>query len=147
MTKTILLVEDNASDEKLTLLAFKSCGIEHAINVVRDGAQALDYLFARGRYSDGNAPRPALVLLDISLPKVDGFEVLRQIRASDRTRLVPVITLTASLQDEDVQRSYDLGANAYVRKPVEFPRFEEAAKIMGAFWLALNETPAPRAEP
>lgn len=140
MNKVILLVEDNASDEKLTLLAFKTCGIPNEIVVVRDGAAALDYLFRTGRYGDRDEHvSPAVVLLDLKLPKVDGLEVLRRIRTDDRTRYLPVVILTASREDEDILRSYSLGANAYVRKPVDFGAFAEAAKTVGLFWLVLNE--------
>jgi len=143
MSKTILLVEDNPSDEKLTLLAFKSCGVTNEVVVVRDGAAALDYLFAQGEYAaPAGGPLPTVVLLDLKLPKIDGLEVLRRIRADERTRLVPVIILTSSREDEDVMRGYSLGANAYVRKPVEFTEFVQAAKTLGLFWLLLNE-PAP----
>jgi len=143
MSKTILLVEDNSSDEKLTLLAFKSCGVANEIFVVRDGAAALDYLFASGAFSGREEhSRPALVLLDLKLPKVDGLEVLRRVRADERTKLLPVVVLTASKEEEDVLQSYALGANAYVRKPVEFAAFAQAAKTLGLFWLLLNE-PAP----
>ncbi len=135
MTKVILLVEDNASDEKLTLLAFKKCGVANEVIVVRDGAAALDYLFGLGP----NAAQPTVVLLDLNLPKVDGLEVLRRIRANENTRLLPVVILTASREDEDIGTSYALGANAYVRKPVEFSEFTEAAKTLGLFWLLLNE--------
>jgi two-component system, response regulator len=135
MSKTILLVEDNKTDEKLTLLAFKQCGVSNEITVARDGAAALEYLF-------GDAPLPAVVMLDLKLPKIDGLEVLRRIRANDRTKLLPVVVMTASRQDEDVLRSYELGANAYVRKPVEFSSFVEAAKTLGLFWLLLNELPS-----
>lgn len=149
MSRAILLVEDNSSDEKLTLLAFKNCGVPNEITVVRDGAAALDYLFATGAYADRNASvMPALILLDLKLPKIDGLEVLRRIRADQRTKLVPVIVLTASREDEDVLRSYALGANAYVRKPVEFAEFAQAAKTLGQFWLLLNESvPASRGVP
>jgi two-component system response regulator len=144
MTKRILLVEDNASDEKLTLLAFKSCGVQNEVVVARDGAAALDYLLA----SDPSAGElPALVLLDLKLPKIDGLEVLRRIRADERTKTVPVIILTASKQDEDVIKSYQLGANAYVRKPVEYAEFAAAAKTLGLFWLSLNQPPPPRRDP
>jgi two-component system response regulator len=143
MNKTILLVEDNASDEKLTLLAFKSCGVSNEVAVVRDGAAALDYLFAEGAYAERDrGSTPTLVLLDLKLPKIDGLEVLRRLRADERTKLLPVIILTASREDEDVLRGYSLGANAYVRKPVEFTEFVQAAKTLGLFWLLLNE-PAP----
>ena len=137
MNKIILLVEDNASDEKLTLLAFKNCGVSNEVVVVRDGAAALDYLVAgEGRVL------PTVVLLDLKLPKIDGLQVLRRIREDVRTKILPVIVLTASREEEDVMRSYTLGANAYVRKPVEFAEFIQAAKTLGLFWLLLNQ-PAP----
>jgi two-component system response regulator len=143
MTKTILLVEDNASDEKLTLRAFRDCGVTNQIEVVRDGAAALDYLFAQGLYLDrAESPPPTVVLLDLKLPKIDGLEVLRRLRADPRTKLLPVVILTSSLEEEDILRSYELGANAYVRKPVEFSAFIQAAKALGLFWLLVNE-PAP----
>jgi two-component system response regulator len=143
VNNVILLVEDNASDEKLTLLAFKNCGVSNQVVVVRDGASALDYLFGTGKYAGRDVSAlPAVVLLDLKLPKVDGLEVLRQIRAEARTKLVPVVVLTASREDEDVLRSYALGANAYVRKPVEFSEFAKAASTLGMFWLLMNE-PAP----
>jgi len=142
MNKTILLVEDNSSDEKLTLLAFKSCGIAHDSFVVRDGAAALDYLFATGAYAHREpASLPTVVLLDLKLPKVDGLEVLRQIRADQRTKLLPVVVLTSSREEEDVVRSYSFGANAYLRKPVEFAAFAQAARALGLFWLQWNEIP------
>jgi two-component system response regulator len=140
MTKVILLIEDNASDEKLTLLAFRQCGVANQIIVVRDGAEALDYLMATGTYAARDATVvPAVVLLDLKLPRVDGLEVLRRIRSEERTRLLPVVVLTASNEDEDVIRSYALGANAYVRKPVDFGEFLAAAKTLGLMWLLLNE--------
>jgi two-component system response regulator len=142
-TKLILLVEDNATDEALALLAFKKCGVPHEIVVARDGADALDYVFATGTYQGRDpAERPALILLDLKLPRICGHEVLRRIRAAPETQLVPVVVLTASREDEDVLRSYTLGANAYLRKPVDFVEFSEAAKAVGAFWLRFNE-PAP----
>lgn len=147
MIKTILLVEDNPSDEKLTLRAFKKVNIANEIAVVRDGAEALDYLFCAGRYAarDKNS-LPALTLLDLNLPRVDGLEVLRRIRAEERTRFLPVVILTASKEEEDIVRSYSLGANAYVRKPVDFAQFIEAANTVGVFWLLLNEpSPVPPA--
>jgi len=139
-SKVILLVEDNASDEKLTLLAFKNCGVGNKVVVKRDGAAALEYLHGT---SPGSplAVLPTVVLLDLKLPKIDGLEVLRAIRHDERTKLLPVIVLTASKQDEDVTRSYALGANAYVQKPVEFREFAAAAKTLGLFWLLLNEPP------
>jgi two-component system response regulator len=149
MNKVILLVEDNASDEKLTVLAFKKCGVSNEIVVMRDGAAALDYIFATGRQAERDVSvLPTVILLDLKLPRIDGLEVLRRIRADERTRLIPVIVLTASKEDEDVLRSYKLGANAYVRKPVEFVAFVEAAKTLGLFWLLLNEpAPVPRPVP
>jgi two-component system, response regulator len=149
MTKVILLVEDNASDEKLTLLAFKNCGVANEMIVMRDGAAALDYLFSSGKYAGGERTTlPSLILLDLKLPKVDGLEVLRQIRSHARTKLLPVVVLTSSKEEEDVLRSYSLGANAYVRKPVEFTEFAQATKTLGLFWLLLNESaPAPRVGP
>jgi two-component system, response regulator len=146
MSHTILLVEDNASDEKLTVLAFKKSGISNDVVVMRDGAAALDYIFGTGQHAGRDAGvLPTVVLLDLKLPRIDGLEVLRRIRADERTKLVPVIVLTASKEEEDLLRSYTLGANAYVRKPVEFVAFVEAAKTLGLFWLLLNEpAPAPR---
>jgi two-component system response regulator len=142
MNKVILLVEDNASDEKLTILAFKKSGVSNEIVVVRDGAAALDYLFATGEYVDRDPTvLPRLILLDIKLPKIDGLEVLRRLRANPGTHLVPVVILTSSKEEEDVLRGYALGANAYVRKPVEFGEFAAAAKTVGLFWLLLNEPP------
>jgi two-component system response regulator len=143
MSKIILLVEDNASDEKLTVLAFKKCGVANEVVVTRDGSAALDYLFGTGKHAGRDTSvLPSVVLLDLKLPKVDGLEVLRRIRDDERTKLLPVVVLTASKEDEDVLTSYSLGANAYVRKPVEFAQFAEAAKTLGLFWLLLNE-PAP----
>ena len=143
--KPILLVEDNATDEKLTIRAFKKSGVSNEVVVVRDGAEALDYLFGTGAYAgrDANAV-PAVVLLDLKLPKVEGMEVLRRIRADSRTHLLPVVVLTASKEEEDVIGSYSLGANAYVRKPVDFNEFASAAKTLGLFWLLLNEPVPPR---
>jgi len=124
-------------------LAFKSCGVANDIVVVRDGAAALDYIFATGKHAGRDASvLPTVVLLDLNLPKIDGREVLRRIRADERTKLLPVVVLTASREEEDVVGSYSLGANAYVRKPVEFAVFVEAARTLGLFWLLLNE-PAP----
>ena len=149
MTKTILLVEDNASDEKLTLLAFKKCGVSNEVVVARDGSAALDWLFATGKHAGRDVSvLPTVILLDLKLPKRDGLEVLRRIRADERTRFVSVVVLTSSKEDEDVVRSYSLGANAYVRKPVDFAEFAEAAKTLGLFWLLLNEaSPASRGRP
>jgi two-component system response regulator len=142
MKKLILLVEDNSSDEKLTVLALEECGIANDVVVARDGAAALDFLAATGAYSDRDPNElPTLVLLDLKLPKIDGLDVLRRIRADERTRLLPVVILTSSKEDEDVLQGYELGANAYVRKPVDFVEFMAAAKTLGLFWLLLNELP------
>jgi two-component system, response regulator len=144
MNNVILLVEDNASDEKLTLLAFRKCGVANEVVVARDGAAALDYIFGTGKHPDrGTSVLPSVVLLDLKLPKIDGLEVLRRIRADERTRLLPVVVLTASKEEEDVVSSLSLGANAYVRKPVEFGEFIEAARTLGLFWLLLNERVPP----
>ena len=137
----VLLVEDNPTDEKLTIRAFKKCGVSNEIVVVRDGAEALDYLFGTGKYAGQDTRIPALVLLDLNLPRIDGHEVLRQIRANERTKLLPVVILTASKEEEDVVRGYALGANAYVRKPVDFAEFASATQTLGLFWLLLNQTP------
>jgi CheY-like chemotaxis protein len=143
MTKLILLVEDNASDETLALLAFKKSGVTCQIVVARDGADALDYVFATGKHlARDPAAVPAVILLDLQLPRVSGLEVLRRIRGAPETRLLPVVVLTASCEDEDRLRSYSLGANAYIRKPVDFVEFSEIARSLGSFWLRFNE-PAP----
>src|SRR5580704_63490 len=142
MNKVILLVEDNASDEKLTILAFKKCGVSNEVVVMRDGAAALDYIFGTGS-QEGRETRvlPTVILLDLQLPRIGGLEVLRRIRADERTKHLPVVVLTASKEEENVLRSYSLGANAYVRKPVVFAEFAEAAKTLGLFWLLMNEPP------
>lgn len=145
MSKTLLLVEDNPTDEKLTVRAFNKSGVGSEIVVVRDGAEALDYLFATGSHANRKG-LPAVVLLDLKLPRIDGHEVLRRIRANDRTKLIPVVILTASKEQEDVVRSYALGANAYVRKPVDFGEFASTAQTLGVFWLDMNQTPPENAE-
>jgi two-component system response regulator len=149
VTKVVFLVEDNPSDEKLTLLAFKNCGVQNQIVVERDGAAALDSLFGTGKYAArGAIALPAVILLDLKLPKIDGLDVLREIRKNPRTRLVPVVVLTSSKQDDDMSRSYTLGANAYLRKPVDFAVFADAARTLAHFWLVLNETaPTPPNSP
>lgn len=142
---TILLVEDNADDVELTLRAFEKSTVVNEIVVVRDGEDALDYLFTSGPYL-GRGPEavPEVVLLDLKLPKVDGLEVLRRMRSDERTRRLPVVVLTSSSEESDIIRSYDLGANSFVRKPVDFAQFKQAARQLGLYWLVLNE-PAPGA--
>ena len=140
-TKVILLVEDNPDDEALTLRAFAKNNIGNRIVVVRDGAQALDWLFKRGQYAERGEPEPQIVLLDPKLPKVDGLEVLRQMREDPRTKLMPVVILTSSKEESDVLRGYELRANSYIRKPVDFARFVEAVREIGMYWLVLNEPP------
>jgi CheY-like chemotaxis protein len=139
----ILLVEDNADDEALTLRAFAKNKITHPMTVVRDGAEALDYLFHAGAYAGLNAERPQVVLLDLKLPKIDGLEVLKRIRADPRTAVLPVVILTSSKQESDVIEGYRSGCNSYVRKPVDFDQFIEAARQLGLYWLNLNEPPEP----
>lgn len=142
--KTIMLVEDNQDDVDLTLAAFEQSEIRTEIVVARDGVEALAYLLGPddNGYAAAARPLPELVLLDINLPKVDGLQVLQRIRANERTRHLPVVVLTSSKTDEDVMRSYRLGANSFVRKPVDFGRFMEATRQLGAYWLTINE-PAP----
>lgn len=141
--RIILLVEDNPNDEELTLRALKKSQILNRVIVVRDGAEALDYLFARGAHASRPASEvPQVILLDLKLPKIDGLEVLRAIRADDRTKLLPVVVLTSSLEDQDLIKSYGLGANSYVRKPVDFLQFVDAVKQLGLYWLVINQ-PAP----
>lgn len=140
MTKTVLLVEDNPTDEKLTVRALKQGDVPHQVVVARDGAEALDWLFRTGAHAQRpDGPPPALVLLDLKLPRVHGLEVLRRIRADARTRCVPVVVLTASRENEDLEQCFALGANAYVRKPVDYGEFVEAARTLGLFWLLYNE--------
>jgi two-component system response regulator len=137
-----LLVEDNPNDVELSLRAFEKSKIVSEIVVARDGEEALDYLFATGAHA-GRDPKvmPELVLLDLKLPKFDGLEVLRRMRADLRTRRLPVVVLTSSSEERDVLSSYDLGANSFVRKPVDFAQFIDAARQLGLYWLALNEAP------
>ncbi len=137
--KVILLVEDNPRDEALTLRALKKSNIVNDVIVARDGVEALAYFFGTGEHGDDPPVMPQLVLLDLKLPKVDGLEVLRKIRADDRTKRLPVVIFTSSSEEEDMIKSYDLGANSYVRKPVESEQFAEATKQLGLYWLLLNE--------
>jgi len=140
--KIILLVEDNPDDVELTLRAFKKCNIANEVVVARDGVEALDYLFGTGAYAGRDlSVMPAVVLLDLKLPRIDGLEVLRRLRADERTRCLPVVVLTSSNEDQDVVNSYQLGANSYIRKPVDFIQFIEAARQLGIYWLLLNEAP------
>lgn len=142
MSDTILLVEDNADDEALTLRALKKNNITNEVVVARDGAEALDYLFGTGPYNDRDTSiLPQVVLLDLKLPKIDGLEVLERIRADKRTKLLPVVILTSSNEEQDRLRGYDRGANSYVRKPVDFSQFIEAVRNLGLYWLLLNERP------
>ena len=138
--RPILLVEDNPDDEALTLRAFHKNRIANEVVVARDGVEALDYLFKRGPYAGDNPDElPTLILLDINMPKVGGLEVLKQIRAEPHTRRLPVVMLTTSKEEQDLITSYDLGANSYVRKPVDFDQFTTAARNLGMYWLLLNE--------
>lgn len=138
----ILLVEDNPDDEALTLRAFTKNRIRNPVVVARDGVEALDYVFATGKFAlRDKAERPALVLLDLKLPRVDGLEVLRQIRQNEATRLLPVVVLTTSRERQDIRSAYSLGANSYIRKPVDFERFIQTVGQLAMYWLALNENP------
>jgi two-component system response regulator len=140
--KTILLVEDNPDDEKLTLRALTKNNLTKVV-VARDGVEALDYLFATGAYAGRDvSAAPTVVLLDLKLPKLDGLGVLRRLRADERTKRLPVVVLTSSKEEQDLMSSYNLGANSYIRKPVDFTRFIEAVRQLGVYWLELNE-PAP----
>jgi CheY-like chemotaxis protein len=137
--KEILLVEDNPDDVELTRIAFVEAKVANHLVVVSDGAEALDYLFARGQYADRNPDDlPSIVLLDLNLPKVDGREVLQAIRANEKTRSLPVVVLTTSTEPFDVEASYALGVNSYIRKPVDFEQFVWAVKQVGMYWLVLN---------
>jgi two-component system response regulator len=140
--KSILLVEDNPDDEALTLRALKKNNIRNDVVVARDGAQALDYLFGTGAYAGRDMSiMPSVTLLDIKLPKIDGLEVLRRMRADERTKLLPVVILTSSKEEQDLTDGYKSGASSYIRKPVDFSQFTEAVRELGLYWLVLNETP------
>ena len=146
--KAILLVEDNPDDEALTLRAFAKNNIRNPIVVARDGVEALEFLFGTGAHSGRDIEdMPQLVLLDLKLPRLDGLEVLRQIRADERMRVLPVVILTSSKEEQDVIKGYRLGCNSYVRKPVDFNEFVEAARQLGLYWLLLNELPHTVSKP
>ena len=140
--KVVLLVEDNPDDVELALRAFKKNNLMNEVVVANDGVAALDYLFCRGEYA-GRDPSdlPQLVLLDLKLPRMDGLEVLKHIRTDERTKLLPVVILTASKEEQDLIQSYALHANSYIRKPVDFDQFMEAVRQLGLYWLVLNESP------
>ncbi|MGV8057486.1 MAG: response regulator [Smithellaceae bacterium] len=140
--KIILLVEDNPDDVALTIRAFQKNNISNKMIVAKDGVEALDYLFGKGMYAERNAnDLPVVILLDLKLPKINGLEVLKAIRRNETTKLTPVVILTSSAQEEDVVRGYELGANSYIRKPVDFKEFVETIKLIGLYWLLWNETP------
>jgi len=137
----ILLVEDNPNDVELAMHAFKKNNVANVIHVVRDGAEALEFLFGTGRYAQNPPPRPRVVLLDLKLPFVDGLEVLRRIKGDERLRMTPVVILTSSSRERDIVESYELGVNSYISKPVDFEQFTEAVRTFGLYWLLLNRAP------
>ena len=146
--KSILLVEDNPDDEALTLRALKKDNNQNQVVVARDGAEALDYFFGAGAYTGRDmSVMPTVTLLDLKLPKVDGLEVLRRLRADERTRNLPVVILTSSKEEQDLLNGYKLGANSYIRKPVDFIQFTESVRQLGLYWLVLNEPPPRRDAP
>ena len=138
---TILLVEDNKDDEELTILSLRESRIQNKIDVARDGAEALDYLFQREKYKDIELPQ--LVFLDLKLPKVSGLEILKQIRSNPRTKYLPVVIFTSSKEEQDLIESYKLGANSFIQKPVGFEEFSKAVNYLGLYWLVLNQPPKP----
>jgi CheY-like chemotaxis protein len=140
----ILLAEDSANDVELTLAALKTNHVLNEVVVTRDGAETLDYLWRRNAYANRSGGNPVLMLLDLKMPKVDGLEVLRQVKSSAQFKTIPVVVLTSSREEQDVVRSYDLGVNAYVVKPVDFHDFVEAVKLLGGFWAVVNEPPPSR---
>ena len=142
--KMILLIEDNASDIELTRRALQKSHIANELVVVEDGQEALDYLFGKEGVDEKKKQLPALILLDLKLPKVDGLQVLKAIRANERTKRLPVVVLTTSNEEQDIAQSYDLGANSYIRKPVDFMKFLEAVQYLGLYWLVINQPPPPQ---
>ncbi len=141
----ILLVEDNPTDVELALHAFQKHKLTNQVHVVRDGEEALDYIFCTGSYAHRSIKdRPKVILLDLKLPKVDGLEVLRQVKADPRTRMIPVVVLTSSRQEQDLVESYRLGVNSYIAKPVDFEQFTETVRQLGFYWLLLNQSPPPQ---
>ena len=142
--KVILLVEDNPDDEELTIRALKKNNIHNDMVIARDGAEALDYLFGTGAYAGRDVGKlPSVTLLDLKLPKIDGLEVLKRIRTNERTKLLPVVILTSSKEEQDLITGYSLGANSYIRKPVDFSQFIDAVRQLGLYWLLLNESAPP----
>lgn len=141
--KRILLAEDNPKDVELTLAALDEHHLANEVVVVHDGSEALDYLYCRGRYAMRNGSHPAVVLLDLKMPKVDGLEVLKTVKGDEQLKVIPVVMLTSSREEQDLVKSYRLGANAYVVKPVDFQQFIQAVKELGAFWALINEPPTP----
>ena len=139
----VLLVEDSPDDRELVLISFKRNRLANNIQIARDGEEALDILFCRGEHANGKPSSPTVILLDIKLPKVDGLEVLRAIKADERTRMIPVVVMTSSAEQKDMVESYKLGVNSYVQKPVDFAKFQDVMKQLGFYWLAINKTPDP----
>jgi two-component system response regulator len=140
----ILLVEDDPNDVELTLRALESHNVSNQIHVARDGAEALEFIFATGRFASRETdPAPRVILLDLKLPLVDGLEVLRRIKGGEETRSIPVVVLTSSREERDVIESYELGVNSYIVKPVDFEQFSEAVRMLGMYWLLLNQAPTP----
>ncbi len=146
-TKRILLVEDNADDVELTLRALKKSNLLGDVVIARDGQQALDYLLGTGESAGVANPAPHVILLDLNLPRVDGLEVLRRLRGDPRLHFVPVVVLTTSTEESDLRRSYELGANSYIHKPVDYSQFAEATRALALYWLGLNVMPSRKGEP
>jgi CheY-like chemotaxis protein len=144
--KRILLAEDNPNDLKLALHALKKSNVLNEVDVVSDGAEVLDYLYRRGKYEKRENVNPVVILLDLKMPKVDGIQVLREIKSNDELMMIPVVILTSSREDRDIIESYKLGTNAYIVKPVDFQEFAEAVRILGQFWVLLNEAPPQKAK-